>query len=147
MSSAIVTADPRSTWPSMFEGTPCDVDEVISPFLDEKDLRVLRVLEVCKRWRDNPCLIELKNRCITEWRKDQAVMAHLHAWPILLLRKYHISLWDVPFHLHNGDLTHGEEGMPKINGIPCSIAQYKTGIGEMDLGLVFALQSKKKNLS
>ncbi len=123
-----------TVWIAMFPKLGHDLDRITALFLDEKDLRVL---EVCKSWRDNPCLIALQDRSVVEWRKDQAAMAA--GWHPLLIRtfrRHHISPWDIPEHRCYG--IRGKKYMPKIDGMSCSIAQYRLG----GVGLVFALQTK-----
>lgn len=143
MSSAIVKQPSKSAWTGMFQKVGHDIDRIVTSCLDEKDLNVFAV---CKRWRDNAALASLKGRCIVEWRKDQAaIAAGCNEWLVQFLRGNHICFWDLPLHAHDGSpLPKTKIDMPIINGTFCSIAQFRNGRDRV--GLVFALQSKKKGV-
>ncbi len=139
--ASIVKNSSKSAWDGMFQKVGHDIDRIVTSYFDVKDLNVLAV---CKRWKDNASLASLKGRCILEWRKDQAaIAAGCNEWLVQFLRGNNICFWDLPLHAHDGSpLPKTKIDMPIINGTSCSIAQFRNG---RDLvGLVFALQSKKK---
>lgn len=141
MSSAIAKPASKLAWAGMFQKVGHDVDRVVTSCLDAKDLNVLAV---CKRWRDNAALVSLKNRCIVEWRKDQAaIAAGCDELLVQFLRRNHISVWDLPLQTHHGSpLPDDQIDMPIINNTSCSIAKVYSR-GRDSVGLIFALQSKK----
>ena len=142
--ASIVKNSSKSAWDGMFQKVGHDIDRIVTSYLDEKGLNV--ALTVCKRWRDNTSLTSLKGRCIVEWRKDQAaIAAGCDEWLVQFLRGNHICFWDLPLHAHDGSpLPKTKIDMPIINGTFCSIAQFRNGRDRV--GLVFALQSKKKGV-